>query len=1002
VASSVEAILQDILAHRRIPNATYRLQFRPSFTFRDAAALVPYLSDLGISDCYASPLLLTCSQAGHGYDICDHGQLNPDLGSEKDFDAFVAALQTRGMGLLLDIVPNHMGIASSANTWWMDVLENGPSSIYAGRFDIDWHPATPELQNRLLLPILEDQYGSVLERGDLRLAYEEGAFFIHYGQWKLPVAPRTYDSILGRGLDELVLALGEENEYILELQSILTALSYLPPPTELDPEKIAERNREKEIIKRRIAVLYDASRDVRATIDATVRAFNGTVGDPRSFDLLDALIDAQVYRLAYWRVAADEVNYRRFFDINDLAAIRTETDEAFQATHQLVLSLLAEGKATGLRVDHADGLWSPSRYFRQLQESYLVQSVLARLAPEEVQNDIASAVETWLSARVGSDETPSSFWPLYVVAEKILSEEEPLPQDWAVHGTTGYDFLNAVNGLFVARANRRALQRVYTRFVETQASYQDLINSSKKMIMLVSLSSEIIALSHQLERIAKRNRRYRDFTLNSLTFAIREVIACLPVYRTYISGPGAVAQRDEAYVQTATARAKRRNPRTAVAIFDFIRDTLLLRNIGEFREEDRAQLISFAMKFQQMTGPVMAKGVEDTAFYVYNRLVSLNEVGGNPERVGVSVAAFHHQNDQRLKRWPHSLLATSTHDTKRSEDVRARINVLSEMPREWYEAVTRWARLNAAKKTAVDGETAPDRNDEYLLYQTLMGAWPVEPVTPEGFAQFRERIAAYMLKATKEGKVHTSWVNPNEDYDAAVHNFVLRLLSDKGDNPFLDDLRAFQRRVAYYGHSNSLAQVLLKLTSPGVPDTYQGTELWDFSLVDPDNRRPMDFTRRARLLRELKRRETKGVAPLLRELLTHWQDGRIKIYLTSKALNFRRAYPDLFLGGDYLPLHVHGPAEGHVVAYARRRGTMWALVAVPRLVTKLCTPGEAPLGQAVWDDTGILLPRKAPRSWHNVLTGEVLEAGRSSEAMVLDLGDVLRSFPVALLSATSG
>jgi (1->4)-alpha-D-glucan 1-alpha-D-glucosylmutase len=1001
VASSVEAILQDIVAHRRIPNATYRFQFGPSFTFRDARALVPYLSALGISDCYASPLLLTCSQAGHGYDICDHGQLNPDLGSEKDFDAFVAALQAHGMGLLLDIVPNHMGIASSANTWWMDVLENGPSSVYAGHFDIDWHPATPELQNRVLLPILEDQYGSVLERGDLRLAFEDGAFFIHYGNWKLPVAPRTYDSILGHGLDELVLALGEDNEHIHELQSIMTALSYLPPPTELDPEKIAERNREKEVIKRRIAALYDASRDVRATIDATVRAFNGVVGDARSFDPLDALIDAQVYRLAYWRVAADEVNYRRFFDINDLAAIRAETTEAFQATHQLILSLLAKGKVTSLRVDHADGLWAPSRYFRQLQESYLVHSALARLAPED-QDEIAGAVETWLSARLGRNEAQASSWPLYVVAEKILSEEEPLPEDWAVCGTTGYDFLNSVNGLFVDSGNRRALERIYRHFIGTQISYRDLENSSKKMIMLVSLSSEINALSHQLERIAKRNRRYRDFTLNSLTFAIREVIACLPVYRTYISGPGAIAQRDEAYVQTATARAERRNPRTAVAIFDFIRDTLLLRNIEEFREEDRAKLISFAMKFQQMTGPVMAKGVEDTAFYVYNRLVSLNEVGGNPERVGVSVAAFHHQNDQRLNSWPHSLLTTSTHDTKRSEDVRARINVLSEMPREWNKAVASWARLNANKKTAVDGEPAPDRNDEYLLYQTLLGAWPLEPVTPEGFAQFRERIAAYMLKATKEAKVHTSWVNPNEDYDAAVQNFVLRLLSDESDNPFLDDLRAFQRRVAYYGHFNSLAQVLLKVTSSGVPDTYQGAELWDFSLVDPDNRRPVDFVKRARFLRELKRREEKGVPPLLRQLLSRWQDGRIKLYLTSKALNFRKEHPDLFLGGAYLPLRIHGPVEEHVVAYIRRQGTVWALVVVPRLVTKLCAPGEAPLGQAVWGDTSILLPRKAPPSWCNVLTGEVLDTDRSPRAVVLGLEDVLRSFPVALLSATSG
>jgi (1->4)-alpha-D-glucan 1-alpha-D-glucosylmutase len=997
LASTVAAVAQEILIRRRIPSATYRLQFGSDFTFRDAEALVPYLSELGITDCYASPLFKTCSKGSHGYDICDHSQFSPDLGGEEDFDAFVRALQARGMGLLLDMVPNHMGIAGSANTWWTDVLENGPSSIYASLFDIDWHPVTPELENRVLLPILEDQYGSVLERGELRLAYEDGAFFIHYGQWKLPVAPRTYGSMLGYDLDMLVQTLGEENKHTLELRSIMTAVSYLPPPTEQDPERIAERNREKEIIKRRIAALYEAGPEVRASIDATVRTFNGTVGDPRSFDLLDALIDAQVYRLAFWRVAADEVNYRRFFDINDLAAIRAETTGAFQATHQLVLSLLAEGKVTGLRVDHADGLWDPSRYFRQLQESYLVEGVRARLAPEEEQADLAGAVEAWLSAHLRRDKSAAP-WPLYVVAEKILTNGEPLPEDWAVFGTTGYDFLNLVNGVFVDSGSRRALERIYSHFIGTQISYRDLENSSKKMIMLVSLSSEINALSHQLERMAKRNRRYRDFTLNSLTFAIREVIACLSVYRTYISGPDDVAQRDKAYVETAVARAKRRNPRTAVAIFDFIRDTLLLRNVEEFPEENRPALISFAMKFQQMTGPVMAKGVEDTAFYAYNRLLSLNEVGGNPERVGVPVAAFHHQNDQRLKRWPHSLLTTSTHDTKRSEDVRARINVLSEMPHEWNEAVARWIRLNAAKKTKVDGEPAPDRNDEYLLYQTLVGTWPDEPVTPQKLARFRERIAAYMLKATREAKVHTSWVNPNEDYDAATRNFVLRLLSDEAETPFLDDLRVLQRRVAYCGQFNSLAQVLLKLTSPGVPDTYQGTELWDLSLVDPDNRRPVDFARRAGLLRELKGREEKGVAPLVQELLSHWQDGRIKLYLIHKTLGFRRAHPELFLEGDYLPLPGHGAAKEHVVAFARRRGATWALVAAPRLIAKLCAPGEAPLGPTVWGDTSILLPRKAPQSWRNVLTGEILNADRSSRAMELHLGDVLRSFPVALLS----
>jgi (1->4)-alpha-D-glucan 1-alpha-D-glucosylmutase len=548
---SIAAVAEEILARRRIPVGTYRLQFGPSLTFRDAEALVPYLSALGISDCYASPLFKTCSKDSHGYDISDHGQLNPELGSEEDFEAFVAALRAHGMGLLLDMVPNHMGIGGSANVWWMDILENGPSSVYAPLFDIDWQPVTPELENRVLLPILEDQYGRVLERGEFRLSYEDGAFFIYYGQTRLSVAPRTYEGILGYRLDALAETLGEENEYLQELRSIITAVSYLPLRTEVDPEKIAERNREKEVIKRRIAALYDSSPDVRAAIDATARDFNGTVGDPRSFDMLDALVDAQAYRLAFWRVAADEINYRRFFDINDLAAISVERPEVFESAHQLVLKLLAEEKVTGLRIDHADGLWDPASYFRRLQERYLLGQVRARLNQDGNENDIASAVAAWFAAQVNRKKFPTATLPLYVVAEKILSDGEPLHADWAVCGTTGYDFLNAVNGLFVDRRSRRTFDRIYTHFTRSQINFPNLVNSAKKMIMLVSLASEINDLSHRLERMAKRNRRYRDFTLNTLTFAIREVIACLPVYRTYITGPATVSRRDERYIDAA-------------------------------------------------------------------------------------------------------------------------------------------------------------------------------------------------------------------------------------------------------------------------------------------------------------------------------------------------------------------------------------------------------------------------------------------------------------------
>lgn len=1003
--ATVAEIAQEILEKRYIPCATYRLQFHSNFTFHDAQARIPYLHDLGISDCYASPVLKPRAGSSHGYDISDHSRLNPALGGEEAFEELSAELRAYGMGLILDTVPNHMGIDDESNVWWMDVLENGPSSVYANYFDIDWHPVKPELENQVLLPILGDQYGNVLESGQLRLVYEEGAFFIYYYEHKLPVAPGTYSSILSYPLDELVETLGEEDENVQELQSILTAINYLPPRTETAQEKILERNREKEIIKRRIATLYETSAAIRAAIDKAVEVYNGTVGDPHSFDLLDQLIRAQAYRLAFWRVAAEEINYRRFFDINDLAAIRVELPEVFHATHHLFFKLLAEGKASGLRVDHPDGLWDPPNYFRQLQENYVLYKIRAHLEQEgieEVEEDLAAQVTDWFTEQWNQTKTAAPPWSLYVVAEKILSEGEALPQDWMVAGTTGYDFLNTVNGIFVQSENRRAFDRIYANFAGTRTSFHNLVNSTKKMIMLVSLASETNELSHQLERIAERNRRYRDFTLNTLTFAIREVIACLSVYRTYINGPDNVARWDQKFIEAAVKEAQKRNPRTAGAVFDFLRDTLTLRNIHDFSEEDQKHLLDFVMKFQQITGPVMAKGVEDTAFYLYNRLVSLNEVGGHPTTFGISVAAFHKQNNDRLRHWPHSLLASSTHDTKRSEDVRARINVLSEIPDEWRSALTRWSRLNASKRTRVDGEAAPDRNDEYLLYQTLIGTWPSDAPTPEEFAAFRDRIAAYMQKATKEAKFHTSWVNPNEEYDAAVHNFVVRVLDDLKKNPFLKDLMAFQRRVAFFGQFNSLAQTLLKFTAPGVPDIYQGCELWDYSLVDPDNRRPVNYDLHQSLLADLKRQVERGkhnLVPLARELIDTSQDGRIKLYLTYRTLTFRREHFALFTQGTYQPLEVNGEKQDHVVAFVRTLKDESVLVVTPRLIVGLTGGKEQlPLGQRTWKDTWIALANEqVGQQFSNLFTGERLAVEDCEGTPGLPLAAICAHFPVALL-----
>ncbi len=994
---SVAELVGEAITGRRVPLASYRVQFHPGFTFAQARALVGYWRELGVTDLYASPILRPRPGSQHGYDICDHSQLNPELGGDKEFDALAECLKSHNMGLILDTVPNHMGIGHHGNAWWMDVLENGPSSLYASYFDIDWNPVNPDLKNKVLLPVLEDQYGTVLEQGKIQLAFEDGAFFFCYYEAKLPVEPRSSSVILENKLGELKTALGENHEHLQELHSILTALSYLPPHTDPVPEKVLERNREKEVIKRRIASLAEVCPEFREAVQASVREFNGNVAERASFDKLDRLLEVQAYRLAYWRVATEEINYRRFFDINDLAAIRVELPEVFQATHALIIKLLAEGKATGLRIDHPDGLWDPTEYFRKLQESYLVERIRLCLgpipAPEGLDEEVAVLLEK------GTNGRPN--WPLYIVAEKILGDDEPLPADWPVSGTTGYDFLNAVNGLFVNRDNREAFDVIYRHFLRRQIPFPDLIVHCQKMIMLVSMASEVTALGHQLDRISERNRRYRDFTLTSLIFAIREIIATLPIYRTYINGRDAPSPRDRRFIEQSVEQAKDANPRTAAAIFDFIRDTLLLRNLPDFPEQDRPALVAWTMKFQQVTGPVLAKGLEDTAFYVYNRLTSLNEVGGHPESFGATVEEFHRHNEERLQKWPHAMLASATHDTKRGEDMRARLNVLSEMPKDWEEALARWSRLNDSKKTEVEGKPAPDRNDEYLLYQTLVGAWPPGPINAEMLAAFRARVAQYMLKAINEAKVHTSWINPNQDYDDAMQAFVERLLPEMPDDAFLQDLHAFQQRLAFFGYFNSLSQVLLKMTSPGVPDFYQGSELWDFNLVDPDNRRPVDYQARRNYLKGIRGRIDSSRGDLLtlaQELLAAMPDGPLKLFVVHRTLGFRQAHANLFLEGAYRRLESRGDKAQHLCAFARTSEDDEALVIVPRLVVGL-TAGEPkpPLGPELWGQTLLALPERAGRTFRNLFTGETLDIMEHDGQVGLFGADILRHFPVALL-----
>ena len=1060
--SRVLQAIEEIMAQRRIPRATYRLQFNAGFTFEDARSLVTYLDDLGISDIYASPIFLPRMGSTHGYDVADPTRLNSDLGSEDDFDALTRTLQRRNIGLVLDIVPNHMGVNDPRNQWWLDVLENGPSSEYAEFFDIQWHPMKAEMANKVLLPILGDQYGVVLERGELRLYYDTGSFYLTYYETTLPLAPRSYTHILRLALElmaeqngimkaetdpllpnDVVVAAAPLDPAQMEIESILTALSYLPARSEDDPTRLAERNREKEIVKRRLVSLHQESEAFRTALEQAIVQINGQPGKPESFDLLDQLVDEQVYRLSFWRVAGEEINYRRFFDINELAAIRVELPHVFAATHALALRLLTEGKANGLRIDHPDGLYDPVAYFYRLQEFYLYAKIRASsdldFEQEGVDEEVRATIQQWLGAQ--GQRPKHAEWPLYVVAEKILSENEPLPLDWAVQGTTGYDFLTAANGILVDTRNERAFSRLYNRISGTRTTLHEMTFGTKMMIMRDSLAGEITTLAQELEAIGEGNRHYRDFTFGGVRTALREVIAALKVYRTYIDAHQAAAryeagepeaalafapERDRKFVAAAVREAKRRHPLLDDTLFDFIEQTLLLQNMGKFGPAERERLARWVMKFQQLTGPVMAKGVEDTAFYRYYRLASLNEVGDHPAQFGTTVEKFHEANRLRAELWPHAMLATSTHDNKRSEDVRARMDVLSEMPDRWQAMLRTWSRLNASKKLELEGEStpiqAPDDNDEYLFYQTLLGVWPlhgampaeadearpwgalVEPGESAIYQEFRQRIAAYMLKAAKEAKIYTSWLNPGEEYEKAVSRFVERALQPSPRNRFLKEFAPFAASVAYFGQFNSLAQTLLKLTSPGVPDIYQGNELWDFSLVDPDNRRPVDYARRAALLKEVRaaeRRKGSGRVRFARELMEQWPDGRSKLHVTQRTLTFRRDHEMLFTYGSYVPLDVVGERAQHVCAYLRQdEAGDQVIVVVPRLVATLVERElHPPVGEEVWGDTAILLPADHARpSYTNLFTGErvtVLPHGKS-EALHLD--DVLANFPVALLA----
>jgi (1->4)-alpha-D-glucan 1-alpha-D-glucosylmutase len=962
-------------ATARIPRATYRLQLHGDFTFADAAACVPYLARLGVSHAYCSPILRARPGSRHGYDIIDHAALNPEIGNRDDLERFLAELKRHDMGLLVDMVPNHMGVMGADNAWWMDVLENGPASPYADHFDIEWAPIDPDLAGKVLVPVLGEHYGDALESGALRLAYEPqaGSFAIWYHEHCFPIDPREYPRLLER-VARLLASAGLPAGAAADLESLIAAFRHLPPRDATGPDAVAERNRDKALHKARLARMAREHPVLAEAIERVVGEVNGKPGERASLEALHELAEAQAYRLAYWRVAADEINYRRFFDINELAALRMENEAVFEAAHRLMLGLAAEGKIDGLRIDHPDGLYDPAQYFRRLQDRYAQLAGLDSPPPEQ-------------AARAR---------PLYVVAEKIIAPHEQLPETWPVYGTTGYRFANVANGLFVDTDAKARIDRAWRAFVRDEAvGFQEAAYRAKRVIMTSALAGELTVLANRLLRIARADHRTRDFTFNTLRQALTQVVACFPVYRTYIAER--VSAQDRRYVDWAVAQAKRRSRAADASIFEFVRSVLLVQPPDGAAEQLAAEYRAFAMRFQQFTAPVAAKGVEDTSFYVFNRLVSLNEVGADPDAFGMTVSAFHGASADRAAKWPHTLLASSTHDAKRAEDVRARIDVISELPAAWRLAVRRWSRINRRKKRTVEGEAAPSHNDEYLLYQTLVGSFPAGPLDERGLAAYRERIERYLIKAAREAKAHTSWINVNEAYETAIAAFVQALLGRLEGNLFLDDLRTQLPAFQWFGLLNSVSLALLKFTSPGVPDLYQGTELLELSLVDPDNRRPVDYAaRRAALdaLDALAARPAASLAAGVRELFDEPYEGRAKLWVIRCALALRRGHAGLFADGDYHPVAAAGARSRHVIAYARRRGTSGIVVVAGRLFASLgIAAGELPLGAATWGDTSVdvsFLP--AGLDLRNALTGEAHTAGDA-----LPLGALFASFPGALL-----
>ena len=926
-----------------IPSATYRIQFSPQFTFDDGRKIIGYLKDLGITDIYASPVFKARKGSLHGYDVVDPNTFNPELGGEKPWRFLMGGLAANRMGWIQDIVPNHMAY-DYANTMLMDVMEWGPKSAFYDFFDIDWHHAYESLRGKLLAPFLGKYYGECLEGEEIRLDFDDGEITVRYHGIKFPLRMESYFTVLKENIEgknrEPFSAPAKLGECLLPLQRLFE--SQIP----MLMEKLKDEGVR---VKKCMGELAKKDSSVAAYIQGRMPLFNGGKGNPEGFNRLDRLLSEQHFRLSFWKVATEEVNYRRFFNLNELICLRTEEDKVFDHINGLVFRMMEEAGFSGLRIDHIDGLYDPASYLNKLRAKNR---------------------------------------DMFLVAEKILALDEDIPDNWPVQGTTGYDALNRINGIFCKRENEKKIDRIYTRFTGETTSFPELVSQKKRMIIGKHMAGDVDNLAHAVKRIAGRYRSGRDITLYGLRRAIVEIMTHFPVYRTYRS-LRFFREKDKEVIGRAVDDAGKRIPEFHFEL-EFIRRLLLEDPEDSLPQEDKSCWLEFVMRLQQFTGPLMAKGFEDTVLYIFNRLLSLNEVGGDPGTFGLRIEDFHSFNRKRSQRRPHAMTATATHDTKRGEDVRARLNVLSEIPDEWSKRIRSWRRMNRNIKKKVKGIPVPEKDDEYFLYQSLVGAFPFEKTE---WPSFKERMKAYTVKAVREAKIHTAWLKPDTEYEQAFQDFVDSILTPSSRNAFFRDLQEFQKEISYFGVFNSLSQVLLKMTVPGVPDFYQGTELWDLSLVDPDNRRPVDYKKRGALLNRVIERTKKDILELIAEIISGPGDGRPKLFLIHRILQLRRRHADVFRRGEYIPLETGGKHKSHIAAFMKIFDGTRAVSIVPRFLTSLIAGGELPLGQKVWGDTSVLISEEFAGRWENAVTGRAV----ISTGAALPAAEVFAHFPAAVL-----